>query len=107
MTDAPWKETIARWRSEGLPTEKHPHDHFEFDIRYSYFIDGSPMLKVKELEHTEDYVSSRDNFGREIKTYKNFTSPPAILNWMVGDREDWEKIRGRFVPSLDRASLGF
>ncbi len=107
FTDAPWKETITRWRKEGLPEEKHPNDYFEFDIRYSYFLDTSPMIVPQELEYTERYTIRIDQYGRKIKELNNISAPPQVLSWAVNSQEDWRKIKARFTPSLNRVSLGY
>jgi hypothetical protein len=31
--DSPWSATVARWRTEGMPSDKAPEDLFGYDIR--------------------------------------------------------------------------
>ena len=94
--DAPWPETRARWKKEGLPADVHANDYFGMDIRHMLRIDTSFRLPETVEEDGPDYQVVRTSDGVLTKCWKG-TGAPLTLEFAVKDRGDWRKLRGRLA----------
>lgn len=97
-----WKETLKRWRGEGLPKSVNEltfFPHFNMDIFYPVPI-GSfdnpnffPMFDEKVIEEKGDYVIKQDKAGNTIQEFKDGSSSiPHYISFPVNDMADLEKI---------------
>ena len=100
--DAYWPETVERWRTEGLPADVSPWDHFDTDIRMITCIDHSLMLPEKIIEQTDEYIIKTDGYGITAKTFKHKTTTPHYMDFLIKTRQDWDKYRAKLSPSPDR-----
>ncbi len=105
--DAPWPETRARWRKEGLPADVHASDHFKMDIRMNTRVICSFLLEEKVLEETDDYQIVSDADGAHIKYWKGKSGVPMPLKHAISGREDWERLKERLVPDEHRFAFGY
>jgi len=102
-----WKETLARWRREGL--EGAPDEAFGFDpypgaslVELGY--GDSPFMPLYEpevLEERGEYLIQRDSSGRVMQVPSDgSTGMPAYLGAPVKSRSDWENdVRPRMDPA--------
>ncbi len=95
-----WEGTINAWRRQGMPAEVAPEDYFGLDT-CSMSLDASPRFPQKLLERTDGYVIFEDRFGYTAKRLEDQSSTIHFLKHPNNGREDWEKIKPRFVLSDD------
>jgi len=102
MLEAPWAETVALWRKQGLPADQDPLEYFDMDIR-RIGCDMSMRFKAETIEETDEYVIERDANGvtkKRLKTEHGHT--PQWLDHVIKTSSDWKKHRHRRSPSKDR-----
>jgi len=95
IMDTIWDTTISRWRQEGLPADKSPHDYFGFDGWLAIGADISLQLPSETTEDTEDYVISRNSDGAVTKYWKKSTSTPELIDFLITNRKKWEEYKER------------
>lgn len=95
------RETIERWRREGLPEGVSPAQHFGMDVSefvpVSYFI--HPRYEREVLEEDEQYRVVRNWQGIIVKESKE--KPDYIFAYQehpVKTRDDWERMKERLDP---------
>jgi len=104
--DAPWPETRARWRAEGIPDRVHASDHFQMDARHMFRTDISFRLAETVEEDGPDWQVVRTPDGGLTKFWKT-TGVPQHLAFGIRDRADWRRLRERLTPSTDRIGFGY
>ena len=111
-----WPETYERWKKEGLPEYvNYPEfsylsngiDLFKyFDIaKFGYILPGQyyiPDFGYKVLEENEDYRVVRNERGVTLKEKKKNVSIPQFLEYPVKSRRDYEIIKERLIPDIDK-----
>jgi len=92
-----WKETIDRWKREGLPEHVVLQEYFNMDV---YFVgaDISPKYDVITLEETTEHKIFRDSFGVKVKAWKDKSGTPLPLEPAVTTLEEFKE---RIEPLLD------
>ena len=101
IMDDPWKETIDRWVSEGMPTRDYI-SYFDLDKTAYISTDNTPRLPEKVLEETDEYIIQTTKYGATTRTYKKYTTTPEHLGFSITTPEAWKKIKDRIQPSDDR-----
>jgi len=99
--DSPWPATIARWRREGLPAHPSPAEYFDYEI-VCFGADTSPRFPVRTIGEDEEYLVETTPFGGVRRQHKDYSTTPHIIDYPCKAQEDWERIKGRLVPSKDR-----
>lgn len=99
--EAFWEATEDRWRKEGLPAGVSADDHFGTEIR-TMGVDNSFGFAAEEVERTEEYVIARDSWGVLTRNWVDHRSTPELLDFRVGGREDWDRLKGRLKPDPAR-----
>ena len=94
--DAFWQDTLTRWHGEGLPVQIKPEDYFDFDIR-AMGIDASPRFEPKLIREEGDMITLKDRFGYVVKKSKTKSRTMHFISHPVNNRDDWEKVKKRFV----------
>jgi len=74
--DAPWPETVARWRAEGLPPDVHVNDYFQYEVDECVLMDTSLGLPEKVVETVGDYVIYANVNGVTHNTMRGQTGVP-------------------------------
>jgi len=94
LWDAYWTDTLARWRTEGLPPESTPERllGFDFDV---LFMDASLRLPERLLEDTPDYTIREDKHGFTGKQWKGHAGALGYLSHAVTGWDDWRRLRPR------------
>ena len=99
--DQPWVTALHRWYREGLPTNVNPAEYFDWDIVY-FSADTTPRFSIEVIEETEDYFIQRTSYGGIARELKDYGSVPEMIEPPCRNRDDWERIKHRLVPSRDR-----
>ena len=104
IQDGPWETTIRRWKKEGMPENAVAEDFFHYEIR-CFGADTSLLIPTKLVEETEEDKIEIDANGATRKNWKNATSTPECIDFMIKDRSIWErykpnykKMEGRIDP---------
>ncbi|MBN1809340.1 MAG: hypothetical protein JW909_09760 [Planctomycetes bacterium] len=113
--DAPWAETIARWKKEGLPAGARGErpagteadfasfcDFFDMDVRDVIKIDYSFMLPGRVVEKTPECHTIVDGDGATCQYWLEQSGVPHFVDWTVKTPDDWRKLRDRMAPSRER-----
>jgi uroporphyrinogen decarboxylase len=96
ICDAFWVDTLARWRTEGLPETVAPEEYFDFDIRIMG-LDASPGFEPELMRDDGDMVTLRDRFGYVVRKSKFKSRTMKFLSHPVNDRSTWGRVKERFV----------
>ncbi|MBM3240823.1 hypothetical protein FJZ31_31460 [Candidatus Poribacteria bacterium] len=99
--DSPWVATIDRWHKEGLPIDISPAEYLGFEL-IRLGADTSPMLPVKVVEETGEYIINTTPYGGLRRDHKDYSTTPEIIDYPCKNRDDWERIKERLTPSQDR-----
>jgi uroporphyrinogen decarboxylase len=120
-----WRETITRWRKEGLDANAiHIYadngasfysvngkpvfdtipdytvdDYFGLDRTFIFDFNCSLMLNQQLLEDADDYTIIRDENGITLKVFKDRTAPPAVLGNLIKDKNNWADYYSRLYQS--------
>jgi uroporphyrinogen decarboxylase len=100
--DSPWFTTIRRWRKEGLPEWTEPQDYFNYELE-SVGADMSFQLPTKTVEETVEYTITQGGYGETRKNWKNQTSTPECIDFLIKDRKMWEQ----YKPGLKMSKTRF
>lgn len=99
--DYAWPETIRRWRTEGLPTDDY-YGYFELDQDIHISPNYSPRLPTRVVEETDDYIIATTPWGATLKNFKQHTTTPESLDYLITTPEAWREVKPRMAPSDDR-----
>ncbi|MBN1582595.1 MAG: hypothetical protein JXA89_17935 [Anaerolineae bacterium] len=102
IIDSPWRETIERWHSEGMPEDVNFVDYFDLDRFATIRVDNSPRYPVETIEETDDYAITTTVWGATLKNWKHIASTPEFLDFKVSGPDAWREAKARMVPSSDR-----
>lgn len=101
-----WPETLARWRTEGMPANATPAALFDLDAFHNVSLDNTLRLPVARLEETADCVVERDADGVVHRRWKHSYAAPAEIDFLIKTRADWERYRDRLAFDPARISDG-
>ena len=99
--DSPWFTTVRRWHKEGLPEYVEPQDYFNYEME-GIGADTSFQLSSKVIEETDDYTITRGSNGATYKNWKNQTSTPECVDFLIKDRKIWEEYKPRLAMNKTR-----
>ena len=108
-----WDQTLARWRTEGLPADRSPWEFFGLE----QFMDNAPAgiayhtdrvisnaywppFEELTLEETAEYRVARLADGIVARELKGGTSVPQFIEYPLRGEQDWPAIRERLDPNL-------
>jgi len=100
IMDQAWRETVRRWRREGMPEDVDIFDYFDFAIR-EIWCDTSPRFPVKVISENDEHIVSTTNWGATLKQSKT-SSNPHIMDTLLKKKEDWPAIKERLQPDEAR-----
>ncbi len=106
LADAPWPETRARWREEGIPANVHANDYFGMDLRVQIKIMSDFQLPEK-VEESNEFQIIEDSDGNVSKVWKNKTGVPLHLKYGLADAEAWARLKPRLVANDNRFAFGY
>ena len=102
-----YPETVARWRTEGLPADAHPSAFFGDDVRETvpvrHGMVPDPEAETRVIEARNGIVVKENGVGLRTMVYADAPPPhmPRFLRYPVESREDWERVRPRFAPRAE------
>ena len=108
--DSPWEDTIARWKTEGLPVDANVPEYFDFDI-VLVGIDVSMRCPMKLISDEGEYRTVQDRYGYTVRHIVGKSRTVECLEHVTTDKDRWQDLKGgfRFDPSdtarIDRASV--
>ncbi|MFO7899475.1 MAG: uroporphyrinogen decarboxylase family protein [Planctomycetota bacterium] len=102
MQESPWRSTVERWRTEGLPDDVSVGEYFGLDTTHSIGADNSPRYEAKVLEETDEYTVRTTQWGATLKGWKHAGGVPEFLDFTVTDGETWQAAKERIRPDEDR-----
>jgi len=98
----PWEATRERWHREGLPEGANYAEvvGFDGDMRNLLPVNGflCPRFETEVIEEDENTRVTIDEYGQTKRDRKDRGSMPEFLSFPVSNRQDWEKVKGRFDP---------
>ena len=89
-----WGDTEEKWKEEGHIEEgENLANHFNFDLQESWAFNLVADLDFEPevVEETEETILTRDGNGALLRRHKLHDSTPEHVDFMVKDREAWEK----------------
>ena len=104
IQDGPWGTTIDRWHQEGLPAGVGPHEYFGYEMM-GVGANMSMRLPTETIEETDEYIIQRNAQGGIEKNWKQATSTPEKIDFLIKTRADWEEHKPRLAWSSDRVDL--
>ena len=102
IIDDPWRSTLRRWHSEGLPTDAAWEDYFGVDKVAHIGVDITPRYEKKIIEETDTYTIYTTSWGVTQKEFKESDSTPEFLDFTVTTPEAWEDAKKRMTLEDDR-----
>jgi uroporphyrinogen decarboxylase len=102
VLDSPWEATIARWRTEGMPSDIDYADYLGLDKIRVISADSSPRYPVETIEQTDEYRVHTTAWGATLKDWKHAGGVPQFLDFVIKDRDVWAQAKARMTPSRDR-----
>ncbi|MDR0395750.1 MAG: hypothetical protein LBH66_00435 [Oscillospiraceae bacterium] len=101
ILDSPWKETVDRWVSEGMPSRDYV-ECFGLDLTADIPIDNSPRYPAKVLEETDEYRISTTPWGVTLRNWTKHGSTPEFLDFTVTSPSAWRDAKERMLRGEDR-----
>ena len=99
-----WKETLERWRQEGLPEGMAVNEYLGVPFPKSEGVGVEcclyPPFEEKILEENGDFIIRIDHQGCTRREFKHKTSMPEYLDYPVKSRRDLEELKERLTPDL-------
>jgi len=98
LMDSPWGDTMAKWVSQGYPTNKDgqaipAHEHFGYDcVHCGGWFDWQPNVGFNEVvQETEEWVVRKNGAGASLKWWKAKSGTPEHVDFTMTSRQVWEK----------------
>ncbi len=102
--DTLWATTVRRWQKEGLPKDITPQEYFDYEI-VEIGSDTSFMIPEELIEETEEYKIVRNSNGALVKNWKNRTSTPEYIEFLIKDEAKWLEMKPLLDWKPDRINL--
>ena len=101
MRDAPLSWALERWEKEGMAAGGFPLEFFDNCIDGTGY-DQSLRLPEEVLEDDGRARIVRTSDGTIQKVLPDVNSTPHVLDWTIKTREDWDRVKDRLVPDIER-----
>ncbi|MCL2420475.1 MAG: hypothetical protein FWD03_01335 [Defluviitaleaceae bacterium] len=91
----PWRETVERWRSEGLPSDDWSAP-FGFDVGFETLpvnLGFCPSFERQVLEEDNERRTIKDEYGITFVEKKGHSTIPMYIDYPVKTIEDWEMLK--------------
>ena len=129
LNDSPWGDTLEKWITQGMPTQKvtkkvtekdengveheiekevdGPADvvtHFGFDLAgVGGWFDTMPIRGHSEvLEETDEWRVTRNGAGAALKYWKHKSGTPEHIDFLMTSREVWDRDYRPHLLKVDR-----
>ncbi len=97
FVDGPWRETVERWETEGLPEGIFINEFFGMDI-YGIGVDTSPKYDSITYEEGETWRLVRDSSGVKQRVWRDRSGVPLPVEPAVSNLDEFKE---RIEPMLD------
>ena len=100
-----WPETYQQWYAEGLPRDTNEHDYFNTRPMHAWVsidIDIYPSFEEEILEDTDEYRIYRQKDGVICKDWKEKSSIPQYIDYLLKDASGWSEYKKRLQPDEGR-----
>ena len=98
-----WKETLVRWRKEGMPGDDHISNVFGFERSEEIPVNLglAPVFDEEIISEDRKGKVYVDSSGVKKREYwdKADSSMPQCLEFPVKDRDSWDNLKKRLNPS--------
>jgi len=110
-----WDETIARWKSEGLPTQIKKSEDLEthFGLEGYELIPALPVknglfpeFEEKVLDRKGPYLIIQNREGNICKIKEGAQSIPEFISFGLKTREDWERYKEERLDFKNTKRIG-
>ena len=98
--DAPWEDTLANWREQGMPADTSPEDYFDWDIAIMG-LDASMRQDQEVLEQDEQFIVFRDRCGYTVRKMVGKSRAMEFLSHATVSRERWDELKPGFAFDPD------
>jgi hypothetical protein len=105
-----WPETYDRWYNEGLPKDVDEHEYFNATPIHAWVtidIELYPAFKEEVIEETDEYRIYRQSDGVICKDWKNKSSIPHYIDFVLKDASNWYGYKRRLQPDKGRIPKDF
>ncbi len=105
-----WPETYERWYNEGLPKDADEHEYFNATSIHSWVtinIELYPPFEEETIEETNEYRIYRQSDGVICKDWKNKSSIPHYIDFVLKDASSWHEYQKRLQPDEGRIPKDF
>ncbi|MEI7836400.1 MAG: uroporphyrinogen decarboxylase family protein [Planctomycetota bacterium] len=98
LMENPWGDTIAKWVTQGYPTNKDGQavpvqEHFKFDMAHcGGWLDWQPKMGHNEtVAETDEWAVRKNGAGASLKWWKAKSGTPEHVDFAMTTREIWER----------------
>jgi len=105
-----WPETYERWYKEGLPRDIDEHVYFNSTRMHSWVtlnIELYPPFEEETIEETDEYRIYRQADGVICKDWKEKSSIPHYIDFILKDASGWDEYKKRLQPDEGRIPEDF
>ena len=94
--ESPWEQTLAAWRTQGMPAGVVLEDHFGFDLAFMY-LDTSPRFEQRIIERDGGTITYADRYGYTIRKADGVNATLDFLDHRTKDHAAWGETRAGMV----------
>jgi len=92
----PWRETVPRWRTEGLGKDEGWSERFGMDVGFVHAdvkLGYVPAFEWRQIEDKGNTMIIVDELGICQEVRKNGSTIPRYIDYPVKGPEDWERLK--------------
>lgn len=102
----PWRETLERWKSEGIENPNAWQEDFPFDkpvVKVANYVNHlhCPPFVPEILKRNGSSLVMRDAMGEIVECIEGKSGIPRILHSPVNNREEWEQLKEKRLNPND------
>jgi len=95
---------VRQWCLDGFPPGREVREFIRYDpyVRVPLSTDPIPSFVPRVVEEDEESVTTIDQYGFKVKTFKAHAVPPTVYYYIEGSvqtRADWERMKKRYDPA--------
>ena len=95
---------VRQWCIDGFPPGRNVREFIRFDPyeRVPLSTGPIPSFMPRVVEEDDESVTTIDQYGFRVKTFKEHAVPPTVYYYVEGSvssRDDWQQMKRRYDPS--------
>lgn len=110
-----WQETYINWQAQGMPRDVNEWDYFNAvhywdnptSPAWPDYLGPYPSFEEKIIEDHGEYVLKQTKYGVVEQIFKNKSSLPHSVSFVLKSADDWPEYKKRFLPNPDRIPKDF